>query len=65
MNTYTTKAQAIEEVIIPALGDYAPDFNIDAIFDEGFTYNENIGGYYQSVSDEELNEIVIKNDISC
>lgn len=37
---FTTKADAIEQSILPALGDYADDFDVDAIFDECFVYRD-------------------------
>lgn len=36
---FTTKQDAIAQVITPALGDYADDFDIDQIFDATFEYD--------------------------
>lgn len=40
--TYTTKDDAIEQYVVPALGDYADDHDLDAIFDDCFEYNQAI-----------------------
>lgn len=31
MNTYTTAQDVIEQVVIPSLGEYAADFDVEAI----------------------------------
>lgn len=61
---YTTRQDAIEQDILPALGNYADSYNIDAIFDEAYDYlvdtdwrgNEllNTAGFEQTVSDDEF-----------
>jgi hypothetical protein len=37
---FTTKTEAISEYIIPALGDYEDEFDIDGIFDEAFEWED-------------------------
>lgn len=71
---YTTKPQAIEALIVTALGDFAADYDIDAIADESLSYqvdtddkgNEllNTAGFEQTVSDEEFWAIVERHDTS-
>lgn len=60
--TFTTRTRAIEQVILPALGEYAADFDIDAIADEVLGNYEH--GYVQKVDTDEFWEIVAKHDIS-
>ncbi|MDY2723913.1 MAG: hypothetical protein SOV20_08885 [Coriobacteriales bacterium] len=38
--TYTTKADAISEYIMSALGEHADEFDIDGIFDEAFEWKD-------------------------
>jgi hypothetical protein len=71
---YATKPQAIEALIVTALGDFAADYDIDAIADETLAYtvdtddqgNEllNTAGFEQTVSDEEFWAIVETHDTS-
>ena len=37
-DTYTTKQDAIEQAILPALGEFAADHDVDAIFNATFAY---------------------------
>ena len=37
---YTTKNDAIEQYIEPALGNYTDDFDMDAIFEDFFRYDK-------------------------
>lgn len=53
---YTTKTDAMEREILPALGEYASDHDLDAIFDRAFTWTGR--GYEQTVSSDEFWEIV-------
>ena len=47
---FTTSADAIGQVIIPALGDHVDEFDVDGIFYDTFTWTP--------VHDEEGNELV-------
>lgn len=38
MTGYSSKTDAVEQYILPALGEYAADYDIDAIFDEAFEW---------------------------
>ena len=69
--TFSTRTEAIEQVIIPALGDYGNDYDIEAIADEVLAYNEaydeeanvyrlNDQGFYQCVDSDEFWEVVEK-----
>ncbi len=51
-DTYTTKQDAIEQAILPALGEYADDHNIDAIFDATFAYEG--AGFVQTATVDEF-----------
>ena len=51
-DTYTTKQDAITYAILPALGEYAADHDVDAIFDATFTYEGT--GFVQTASVEEF-----------
>lgn len=71
---YTTKTDAMEQAITPALGEHAADFDADAIFADAFKYkvdtdeqgNEllNTAGFEQVVTVEEFWEIAKKHDRS-
>lgn len=68
---YTTKTDAIEQAILPALGEYAADHDIDAIFDEAFAYRIDTNdrgqelldsaGYEQTVDTDDFWAIVAKH----
>lgn len=38
MITFSTRQDAIEQYIVPALGDFGDDYDLDGIFDELFEY---------------------------
>jgi hypothetical protein len=69
---YTTKQDAVEQSILPALAE--GEFDTDSIFAEAFTWkidtdgdgNEllNTGGFEQSVSDDEFWAIVQRHEIT-
>ena len=44
MTIYTTKQDYISQVIIPALGDYAAEHDIDAIADEMLNWHNEVDG---------------------
>ena len=60
---YSTKTDAIAQAILPALGEHADDFDIDAIFDEAYGWDDE-GHLVQTVSDDEFWQIVEAHDIS-
>lgn len=56
---YTTRQDAIEQAIVPALGDFGTDYDLDAIFDACFEYDPCEGhiqdaGYVQVVDDADF-----------
>jgi hypothetical protein len=69
---YTTRQDAIEQAILPALGEHADDYDTDAIFDATFEHkvdrdgdgNEhlNTAGFEQIVTDEEFWRVVEQHD---
>lgn len=58
----TTVADVIEYEIIPALGEYVNDFDLAAIVDEVYTYDEHDG--YKQRDDVDFWDVVSKHDIS-
>ena len=44
MTIYTTKQDYISQVITPALGDYAAEFDIDQIADEMLNWHNEVDG---------------------
>lgn len=72
MTRYTTRRDAIEQAIIPALGDHGDDYDTDAICREAFEYRVdtdgagrellNTAGFEQAVSDDEFWAIVERHD---
>lgn len=46
---YGTSHDAIEQAIVPALGDHADDFDVEAIFAECFAYQADSQGFVQVV----------------
>lgn len=59
-SVYATRQDAIELEIMPALGDFADDFDIDAIADEAL--DSDSSGYWIRVSPEEFYKIASKYD---
>ena len=73
--TFITRTEAIEQLIIPALGDYGNDYDIEAIADEVLAYNEAYGeeanvyrlndqGFYLCVDIDEFWKVVEKYDLT-
>lgn len=70
---YTTKTDAMEQAILPALGEYGADFDADGIFADAFEYkvdtNEhgdqrlNTAGFEQVVTEAEFWEIAQKHSV--
>ena len=44
MSIYTTKQDYISQVIVPALGDYAAEHDIDAIADDMLIWHNDVNG---------------------
>lgn len=59
MTSYTTKTDAIAYAIEPAL-DNAEDFDMDAIFDACFTYDETEHGFVQTADEDEFWAVAAK-----
>lgn len=57
MNYYTTRNDYMEQEIIPALGEFADDFDVELIIDltAGYTPGK---GFFQAVSTNEFWPIV-------
>lgn len=49
---YATKKDAVGQEIIPALGEYVDDFDIDKIFDRAFEYSADLQAFVQTVDTE-------------
>lgn len=58
----TTSADVINYEIAPALGEYVNDFDLAAIVDEVYTYDEHDG--YKHREDIDFWDVVSKHDIS-
>lgn len=58
----TTSADVINYEIAPALGEYVNDFDLSAIVDEVYTYDEN--NEYKQLDDVDFWDVVSKHDIS-
>ena len=52
MNTYTTRQDAIAYAIEPALGEYADQHDLDAIFEATFAYDADAQAFVQTADDE-------------
>lgn len=59
---YITRQDAIEQEIIPALGEFADQYDIEAIADDALTYVAGHG--FDVAQDEEFWRIVERHDIS-
>ena len=59
---YATKTDAISQYIRPSLGDFAEDYDIDAIFDETFRWRD--GKLVLTTPEEEYYEVVARHDLS-
>lgn len=49
----STRPEAIERFIVPALGDFVDDFDLDAIADEVLEYDEQDQRYYNKFQDDD------------
>ena len=61
MQLYTTKADVFAQHILPALGEYAEDYDVDGIFLNTFKFDDSKQAFYQEVSSEKFWEIVEDN----
>ena len=57
MTNYTTKNDAIEQYIEPALGDFASDFDMDEIFDRAFKYDEEARAFVLAIDEEDFFDV--------
>lgn len=63
---FYTKQDAVQQHIIPSLGNYANDHDVDVIFDQGFSYHTDIdssgvqhgNGWWESVNVERYWKVV-------
>lgn len=60
---YTTKADALDYCIKPALGDFVEDFDLDAIFDDFFRYDEQERGFVER-DDVDFWDVAESHDVS-
>ena len=58
----TTSADVVNYEIAPALGEYVNDFDLAAIVDDVYTYDEHDG--YKQREDVDFWDVVSKHDIS-
>lgn len=58
---YSSKDQIIDLAIIPALGGYENDYNLDAIFEQAYTWNCETNAFDQ-VDEDEFWVIVAANE---
>lgn len=59
-----SKEQIISLDIIPALGGYEEDYDIDAIFDEAYEYSPELDGFYSTVDGDQFWDIAAANDLT-
>ena len=52
--TYTTRNEAVEREIVEALGEYAADYDIDAIAERTIASRGDCSGFYCTVTPEEF-----------
>ena len=57
MKTYTTKNDAIEQYIEPALGDFASDFDMEEIFNQAFEYSEENNGFVLAIDEGDFFDV--------
>lgn len=57
---YTTKTDAVEEVILPSLGDFVADFDIDGIFLEAFAYDAGRRGFVRTTDDDDAYWVIVE-----
>ena len=66
-DTYATKTDAIEQHLLPILGEHADDYDIDAIADEIFTGTGEGTNYRivpRDLDQDEFNEILARHGSS-
>lgn len=62
MQTYTTITDYIEQVLTPALGEYADDFDVMELAHDCVDYDADKQAFVQTVSEDEFWKIVEKHD---
>ena len=60
---FSHRNEAIDRAILPSLGEYANDYDLDAIFDAAFDWDEGGRGFIQVVTDAEFWTIVADSEI--
>ena len=50
--------------IIPYLGEFKDDFDIEAIFNESYEYSQQLNGFYSPLTEEEFVEVIQKHDLT-
>ena len=61
-SVYSTRAEAIELEVLPALGEFAENFDIDALADEVLGHDKD--GYWVKASVGEFYEAAEKYDLT-
>lgn len=61
---YSTVPDALDAVK-PWFGDFADDFDLDAILDEAFEYDPDQDGFVLAVDDDEFAAIAARHDTTC
>ena len=64
MTCYTTKTDAINQYIEPALGDFACDFDMDEIFSHAFEYDEEERAFVLAIDEEDFYDVAKEFDVS-
>lgn len=60
---YTTKTDAVGQAILPALGEYEGDYDIDGIFSDAFDYDVERHGFVQVVDSDSFWNTVRDNEL--
>lgn len=57
MTCYTTKNDAIDQYIEPALGDFASDFDMDEIFNRAFKYDKEERAFVLAIDEDDFFDV--------
>lgn len=61
-NITYTKQDWIDLVLVPFLGGFEEDYDLEAIADEALDYDESKGGLVDTTDEETLTSIIISNE---